>query len=256
VTTTAASSVAEPQTNVEAVYCKNQHVVIDVTNANSHNNWYNESSFLLTDSPSFEIDTLKATTQLYIEAVDVNGCKTAKKLVTINMDPIAANFTVSDNNIKVAEITSVASTSTGVISSYFWDMGNGMEYNSANAAVYYNTPGIFSIQLKIVSENGCKDSLTLENAVRVNRSSNTSEISKEDLFIYPSRISNVLTIEYSGEPGATAFVYSSEGKLLREQKLTGNKNQMDLSSLNPGSYFIKITTNSGDDYIRNFIKTR
>jgi hypothetical protein len=67
--------------------------------------------------------------------------------------------------------------------------------------------------------------------------------------IYPNPVTTTLTIE--GIIKATAEVYDISGKLLLAEQL--NTNQVDISSLAKGLYFIKLNTEEGS-VVRKFVK--
>ncbi len=53
------------------------------------------------------------------------------------------------------------------ISSYFWDMGNGMTYNIVNPTTTYPNVGNFTITVRVTSQAGCTDTAVFANAVNV-----------------------------------------------------------------------------------------
>lgn len=56
--------------------------------------------------------------------------------------------------------------SNQTILSYLWKFGDGTTSTAASPQHIYNTAGTYSVTLVITTQSGCKDSLTLSNAVR------------------------------------------------------------------------------------------
>ena len=62
--------------------------------------------------------------------------------------------------------------------------------------------------------------------------------------IYPNPTTGMLTIE-TGADKATVGIYNIYGSLLKLQKLVGSINQTDISNFKPGTYIVKVVTNTG-----------
>ena len=52
-------------------------------------------------------------------------------------------------------------------SGYKWDFGDGTHSNQSNPSHIYNTPGIYSIKLVVVNQDGCEDSVIKKNYITV-----------------------------------------------------------------------------------------
>lgn len=63
-----------------------------------------------------------------------------------------------------------------------------------------------------------------------------AELNKVSVKIYPNPIENILNIE-SAESINEFKIYSLDGKLILNEK--ASKNQINLSELSPGAYFIE-----------------
>lgn len=89
-----------------------------------------------------------------------NGCSTSiTKTITVNPSPIA-NFVVPDVcDSTLAKFQGVSSISSGTITHY-WNFGDGdTNFNVVNPVHLYEGPGIRSIQLKVISDKNCSDSV-------------------------------------------------------------------------------------------------
>jgi gliding motility-associated-like protein len=78
-----------------------------------------------------------------------------------------ANFSATPLSGCASLIRYFQNTSTGNITSYFWNFGDSIgTSNELSPQYHYQDTGIFSVKL-IVSENGCKDSITIPDYMQV-----------------------------------------------------------------------------------------
>src|SRR5690606_24450341 len=66
------------------------------------------------------------------------------------------------------------------------------------------------------------------------------DLRKEGISIYPNPIYDRLIIELAKNNRAVAYVSDAGGTVVLEQRLEANSNQLDVSSLSSGLYFVKI----------------
>ncbi len=74
--------------------------------------------------------------------------------VNIGCPPLIANFMNNSSQLFGA--------------SYFWDFGNGTTSTATNPSVSYPLPGIYNVSLVVTNSNGCSDTMSLPNMIRVN----------------------------------------------------------------------------------------
>jgi gliding motility-associated-like protein len=90
--------------------------------------------------------------------------------ITVNPAP-NVNFTTNDTlgcQPFSSNFTNTSNISSGGITSYFWDFGNGNTSTAANPSNVYNTSGVFNVQLQATSNAGCSKILTKTGYVVVN----------------------------------------------------------------------------------------
>jgi len=73
--------------------------------------------------------------------------------------------------------------------------------------------------------------------------SSTDEEQQNELMIYPNPASSQLEIEGITESGIVK-VYDLAGKLLLQEKISKEENQLQVSSIQPGNYILQIVTPS------------
>ena len=88
---------------------------------------------------------------------------------TVNVIGADANFGV-DNDLfcDVATVRFIDSTTyNDPIVGYSWSFGDGGSSSLSDPSHFYSSPGLYSVQLAIVTQSGCRDTATKPNLVRV-----------------------------------------------------------------------------------------
>jgi gliding motility-associated-like protein len=162
----------------QTVACKPVPILFNTTNINAQNlvsyYWdFGDGVNQTTNSPSTtHTYTTSGTYTVMLVTTDINGCRdTVIKTNHIRIDGPVANFSET-NTAGCAGLTTVfndLSTSDGVnnIVSWQWDFGDGtiQTYSGPPFQHTYNTPGTYSVKLKITDAAGCVDSLVKTNLI-------------------------------------------------------------------------------------------
>ncbi|MBD3638886.1 MAG: PKD domain-containing protein [Crocinitomicaceae bacterium] len=90
-----------------------------------------------------------------------NGCQDTMYLpVTVNPSPVAS-FTITDECLGVpANFNNTSSISSGSISNYDWDFGDGNTSTQQSPTHNYNSDGTYTVELIVTSNLGCPDTVT------------------------------------------------------------------------------------------------
>ncbi len=154
---------------------------------------------------------------------------------TSGIDPLVVNFT--DN-------------STGDISRWAWDFGDGNSSTVQNPSYIYSTAGTFTVSLS-VSGDGGTDTETKTDYITVNPNSLRPNEVANILKIYPNPANTSCQIDLTLEKSIEVkiFVYNSQGQIVRSihhgKLLADNhKLEMDVSNLADGLYYIYLTTDA------------
>lgn len=101
------------------------------------------------------------TYKITLFATNSNGCvDSTSQTITLTNKPSAA-FTVSSTSQCLTSNSFVfASVSTGNISSYFWNFGDGTNSSASNPTKIYNAQGVYNVTLTVTNANGCTDVAT------------------------------------------------------------------------------------------------
>jgi len=121
------------------------------------------------------------------------------------------DFTVSPDTVAVGQDVLFNNYTTGA-AHYVWSFGDGMYSGDDSPIRSYSTPGTFSVTLKAASNNGCVDSLTLENIIFV---------SSDFYFTFPTAFSpdgdgifDYFEPQYNMVEKCRVDIYSRRGQLL------------------------------------------
>jgi hypothetical protein len=139
-----------------------------------------------------------------------------------------------------------ALTSNAIGADYQWlDCNNYYApiLGATNQSFIFSGNGNYAVE---VTQNGCTDTSACQNIIL----GIGDYITIPPVVIYPNPATKTLNIEGLSNM-ATAVVYDISGKLLLSKQL--NENQLDISSLAKGLYFIKLSTMEGS-VVRKFVK--
>jgi gliding motility-associated-like protein len=112
------------------------------------------TSSIYTDLGSYDVS---------LEVIYSENCKntqTLSGLIEIFEHPVA-DFTFSPSNpSNLSPAVHFQDASTGNLSEWFWNFGNGNTSDKNTANTFFDLPGIYDISLLITSVNGCVDSVS------------------------------------------------------------------------------------------------
>jgi gliding motility-associated-like protein len=123
--------------------------------------WYfgdGDSSLAVSPTHSYKV---AGTYNVRLVAMSDNSC-TAEitKSVTVFANPVA-RFTTANACLNVdAQFTDASTVSTGTITGWNWDFGDGATANTQNAAHRYSGAGTYLVTLTVTTNNGCNAMIT------------------------------------------------------------------------------------------------
>ena len=95
------------------------------------------------------------------------GC-VATDQVSVQVNPVpTATFAASgsiceDNSVSFTDQSAI---STGTITSWTWDFGNGVSSSAQSPSIPYSEPGVYNVSLNIISDNGCTATVTNQQTI-------------------------------------------------------------------------------------------
>jgi gliding motility-associated-like protein len=136
--------------------CRGSSATLNVVNGSGTYLWtpggYTTSSITVTPL---------ATTTYTLVVSDAIGCS-GSDIVTIQVNPIPQAAFVNSGPVCISNpitFTDNSTVQTGSIASWNWDFGNGSVSNIQNPAETYSGSGTFNVQLLVISNAGCRDSI-------------------------------------------------------------------------------------------------
>lgn len=136
-------------------------------------NWewdFGNGATSLVPNPSYTYTTPGIYT-VTLRVTDNNGCvDTARRTVQAFSLPVASFMATDTLGCPPASITFLgSSTSAAPITGRWWTFGDGGSSTSANPTHVYTANGVYSVKLLVEDANGCRDSVTRPNYIRITR---------------------------------------------------------------------------------------
>jgi PKD repeat protein len=121
-----------------------------------------------------------------------------------------------------------------------WDFGDTTTATGASVTHTYTTPGIYSVTV-VISNGGCSD--TIWHNVVVMLGTSTPRIIQLGYDVSPNPSTGQLNITAKSAIEKEIEVYDVLGNLVYTQTFTGTSTSADLTALEKGVYFLRITEN-------------
>jgi PKD repeat protein len=150
------------------------------------------------------------------------------------------NFLANQNSIQFNNTSANAIT-------YNWNFGDGSTSTNQDPLHVYNTSGNYVVTL--IASDGCTNDTT-QIVVPVTIAG-LSEGVLEELKII-SMNNGAIRVE-NLKLESSFSIFSQTGSLIKEGKVDVSSNQINISNLNTGIYFINVETNNSEKYSSKFI---
>lgn len=174
------------------------------------------------------------TTIYTVTAEDVCETPAATSTVTITVNPSNADFSFSGE-----PTVAFADLSSGTVSTYAWDFGDGNTSSSAAPSNTYLSDADYTVCLEVTTDLGCVDSIC--KIVSIN-STDIAKITGDDISVYPNpSIDGFITVDNVSNQNLSIEVSNIIGQKVWNGSIT-NTSKLDFSSFIKGTYFIKISS--------------
>lgn len=134
------------------------------TDANAFD-WYLEGDFVSDElNTEFVFDAV-GTYDVSLVASNQFGCSSESDAeFTVHPLPVVA-FTADPTSGCVPLLSNFTNTSTGG-QAYLWHFGDGETSPSSNPSHEYEDPGVYDVMLVVTTDQGCADTLEIDNLIR------------------------------------------------------------------------------------------
>lgn len=165
-----------------------------------------------------------------------NGCDS---IVTLNLTVVDIDVSTTTSSLTI--------TSNSIGGSFVWlDCDNNFSIipNETNQNFTATVNGNYAVQ---ITQNGCVDtsSCVVISTVNIPEISNIPKIN-----LFPNPTSNSLVIELNNNLFSKAIIYNYQGRYIKET----TKNNLDLSDLPNGVYFVQVVLKSGREIVEKVVK--
>lgn len=164
-----------------------------------------------------------------------------------------ARFTASRTNVSQFDTVNLNNTSIGTPNSYLWSITpntfkyvGGTKATDRSPRVMFDKSGAYSINLKVVYDGGSDDTLRTNYINVLTTAVSDIEFNTFKLSVYPNPAKNLITIESSvNNTNSTIEIFDVIGKRFEQievDKISNNRIEVNISSLNKGVYFVRFST--------------
>lgn len=182
-----------------------------------------------------------------LSVVGKNICGTSAPLNTdvVVLNKAVANFNVTDDGLKV-NLTDLSSWA----SSLKWKFGDGDSSTEQDPQHTYTTRGMYTISL--TASNTCSDS-TVTKDVDVQFRVSVIDLDQDKLVLTPNPATDAIRLMNLNQAVHLRIV-NGLGQLVLEQDVVTAEQQIDVSSLHAGTYFVTAETPEGQQLTTSFVK--
>jgi len=196
-----------------------------------------------------------------LAVTDINGCSdTLTKEDFIFVETIEADFVARNTLVTDPPSTDpIAATcpplnveffdrSTGNISGYEWDFGDGIGVSPLESPRYaYTTPGLFDVSLTVEHEDGCIDRFVIPEYVQIGGPTGEFFISQDGLCLGDS-----ITVNIISRNAVLIFVDPGDGSLITRQlddvsPLENDTTEVKFVYTTPGDYSVSVSLFDDND---------
>lgn len=146
--------------------CYPVQINLQDTSSNSVQWKWNLDNNIVTGVNTTSYNILDSSANISLQVMADNGCKDTMDL-TFTPTLLKADFEISDTVGCAPLPIKFTNKSTNFVHSY-WSFGDGDTSTSTNPTHVYQAAGIYSVRLISVSSDGCIDTMTFNNAIRIN----------------------------------------------------------------------------------------
>jgi len=178
----------------------------------------------------------------------LNAQATLTATITVGQDPLltadaGTDQTASPGDTVTLGATAVAAGGSGTYT-YEWTPTAGVDDSSlANPSYVVGTSDV-TFTVEVTDSKNC---VAADNAnVRVSTIS-VNETEKAKFFVYPNPVSSQLYIQgLENTEGLQAILTDINGKILVDERLNDGESKLDVSSLSPGVYTLRVVSASDE----------
>ena len=194
------------------------------------------------------------TTLYTVSVTAANGCVDTEDVLVTVLGSATGSLTTDKDTYEFGELVSFGfnQTSALTISSYAWNLGNGVSSTSAAPKFYYYESGQFPITLTVTTSSGCSSQFTKTITVKQGDGIVTGiddRPIKER--VYPIPFSTHFTVESVGNESQYQLSDLS-GRMVMSGELRQGKNEIQTSTLSEGMYLLLIRTGSDLQTLKMF----
>lgn len=165
--------------------------------------------------------------------------------ITVTAPAPLADFTADITSVYTDSVVNFSDNSTGEISDWSWNFGDGGTSIDRNPSHIYTVPGTYSVSLTVTGSGG-DNTVTKTDYISVESLTDIFDLtSGSRMVLYPNPSKTTCTVKLHDEISGkiTVRIFSSNGvKLITKTDIIEKVFNLDVSGLNEGLYYISIVS--------------
>ena len=176
-----------------------------------------------------------------ITTIKINKANTYTAQVIANNNCSAFDTIVIDE-FALPELNNFFDTVLCTGQSWTPNLNNNYKYivNNTSIQAGFKISTLGNYLIKVISQQGCLSQKNITVTTKDCQSSNLSSTKSTSIALYPNPVANYLTIDNTLTEPLTLTIYSLEGKIILSTSLLNGTQNIDLSALQSGPYFVVI----------------
>ena len=171
----------------------------------------------------------------------VGGVDTESKtdyIEVLAIDPPVVDFSANPTSGASPLLVTFTNLTTGDVDQYNWEFGDGDMSEDENPVHTYLTVGNYSVSLKATGPGGSDEELKIDYILIPVGIDNQAESA---YIVYPNPVSQTLQIVFPDKQQRNLTLTDASGNQVLEMTSTQDKDQLDMSKLSTGIYWLTIT---------------
>ena len=239
--------------NLKERYCNGEKVNVDVSGIeNGIYKWFDISGMQIGYGANYQMNSITESTTLTLKTYTSTEELLDEKNVTLTVVEMSPDFISDKIIVEAGGVVHFTNNGTD-FTQCEWDFGDGADGSfETDPWHYYNNDGTFSVNLRLVSRDGCVAKITKNNFITVSEAfTDVTDYSKARVSVYPNPATDFLIVETEGE--SKVIIINSTGAVVFETETTSTA-RINISAYPEGTYMVIVVDGNGNEHYEKVIK--
>lgn len=239
--------------NLKELYCKSDTVRIQASGIEGGQyRWFDASGKQLAAGPELYLMTITESTTVQLRSYSGSGDLLTKENVVLNVIDKTPDFLTDKIIARAGESIHFTNNSANYVRCE-WNFGDGADGSFEKEPWhYYNSDGVFSVRLRLVSREGCVVETIRTNHITVSSAfTDVTADSEKTVSVYPNPAVDFLMVESEGESHVT--IVGSTGAVVFDAEVSSAA-KIDISAFPEGTYTVIVVDGNGGVHYEKIVK--